>query len=124
MASLLNKRCMPIGNARKIPMAQPTTQAWSSARPDPTLDAVSMADYRTLGPIQHIAPSEFFAIAQAVPDDARRGDLRADVGTAMAESFEQAMRELERLCIDVGKCLLERGERVLDVEIERGAPLP
>jgi hypothetical protein len=81
-----------------------------------------MADYRILGRIQHISPSEFFAIAQAVPDRAHRGDIRADVGTAMAHSLEQAQCELERLCIQVGESLLKRGERVLDVEIERAAP--
>ena len=83
-----------------------------------------MADYRILGRIQHISPSEFFAIAQAVPDSGHRGDIRADVGTAMAGSLEQAQRELERLCIQVEERLLKRGERVLDVEIERGAPFP
>ena len=77
-----------------------------------------MADYRIWGRIRHAAPDVVLAIASAVPDSASPGDLRADVETAMAESLEQAKRELEPLCVLVGSRIRDGGGRIVDVEVE------
>lgn len=75
-----------------------------------------MADFRIWARIENIGPSEFLVIASAVPETS--GAESASILTTTMQSLADANRERERLVVELGTKVRERGDRVVDVELE------
>lgn len=72
-----------------------------------------MSDFRVWGKVEHIGVKQFLAIVSAVPEAIEN---RPIVLTSIVPNLIEANQERERLMVDAGKRVRDRGDRVVDVE--------
>lgn len=73
-----------------------------------------MADFRIWARVERVGTRQFFAIVSAVHDPP---DASVPIVlTALAPSLAEANQQRDRLAIEAGRRVRERGDRVVDVE--------
>jgi hypothetical protein len=77
---------------------------------------VKQRDFRIWGRIEQIAPGQFVTIASAVRDDG--GDSTPNTMLRVLPDRESAREALRQMVQAVGKLVTDRGDRVVDVEVD------
>jgi len=74
-----------------------------------------MTDYRVWGTVNQMGPEEFAVIVSGVSIEEPGRDTQ--VSQAMCRSLEEATLRQRELMQELGRGIVDRGDRVVDVEI-------